>query len=382
MTYSNGKAFFRFIYNSFLNNKGTHYRLSTKRLGTILLALGIYIPAEILIWSGLLLDEVFFPSYHEIKIKQPVFIIGNPRSGTTFLQRLLAKDTGSFISMRTWEIFGSPSILMRKFFHGAVKIGRAMGVPISKRIKSIERLWRESDAIHKFALRSPEEDEYLFIHNFSTLKIWSFAAMLEEAYPYIYYEDRISEEEKKRVMDYYESCIQRHLFDHKGASKHYLSKNPNFSPMIDTLLTKFPDGKFIYLIRNPLDAVPSHISIKEREWQMLGSPLEEYGCRDFILDASEHWYNYPLKRLKELPENQKIIVKFNNLINNADQTVQRIYDRFGLTISPKYQKILHEETFRARNHQSKHEYSLTEMGISREQLRERFKDIMLEFDYD
>ncbi|MCJ7715787.1 MAG: sulfotransferase [Anaerolineales bacterium] len=345
------------------------------------MALGIYLPAEVLIWTGLLLDEVFFPAYHEVKVKQPVFIIGNPRSGSTFLQRLLAKDTNSFISMRTWEIFGSPSILRRKFIHTATKIGRAIGVPISKRIKRLERLWQESDAIHRLALRAPEEDEYLFIHNFSTLKIWSFAAMLEEAYPYIYYEDRISQEDKQRVMDYYESCIQRHLFDHKSSGKHYLSKNPNFSPMIDTLLKKFPDGKFIYLIRNPLNAIPSHLSLKEREWQMLGSPLEEYGCRDFILDASEHWYNYPLMRLKDLPEDQKIIVKFNNLVKNADQTVQRIYDQFGLTVSPKYKKILQRETIRARKHQSQHEYSLSEMGISREQLRERFKDVMLEFDY-
>ncbi|MEE8357593.1 MAG: hypothetical protein V3R33_09820 [Anaerolineales bacterium] len=78
--------------------------------------LGIYLPAEVLIWSGLLLDEVYFPSYHEIKIKQPVFIIGNPRGGTTFLQRLLAINTDSFISMRTGE-----------FLHGAVKIGNAIG---------------------------------------------------------------------------------------------------------------------------------------------------------------------------------------------------------------------------------------------------------------
>jgi len=74
-------------------------------------------------------------------------------------------------------------------------------------------------------------------------------------------------------------------------------------------------------------------------------------------------------------------VKFNNLVNNADQTVQSIYDRFGLTISPKYHKILNQETLRARNYQSQHEYSLAEMGISQEQLRERFKDVMLEFDY-
>jgi len=381
MSYYNGKAFRRFLYKSFIKNKGTHYRLTSKRLRILLLSLVIYLPAEVLIWSGLLLDEVFYPAYHDIKIKQPVFIIGNPRSGTTFLQRLLAKDSHSFICMRTWEIFGAPSILMRKIFHRAAKISRAIGVPISKRIKRLERLWQESDVIHRLAIRAPEEDENLFIHIFSTMKIWSFAAMIDEVYPYIYHEDKISLEDKQRIMDFYESCIQRHLFDHRGAEKHYLSKNPNFSPMIDTLLTKFPDAKFIYLIRNPLDAVPSHISLKEREWQMLGSPLEEYACRDFILDASEYWYTYPLQKLKELPENQAVVVKFGDLVSNAEDTVKRIYNRFGFSVSPGYLKILQQETIRARNHQSQHKYSLSEMGVNREQLRERFKDVMLEFDY-
>ncbi len=46
-----------------------------------------------------------------------------------------------------------------------------------------------------------------------------------------------------------------------------------------------------------------------------------------------------------------------------------------------YHKILLQETIRARNYQSQHEYSLSEMGIDREQLKERFKDVMLEFNY-
>lgn len=378
----NGKDFRRYLYKTFFNNKDTNYRLTTKRLRVFLLSLGIYLPAEVLIWSGLLLDELFYPAYHDVKIKQPVFIIGNPRSGTTFLHRLLAKDTASFISMRTWEIFGAPSILMRRVFRRVAKLGRTLGAPVTRRIKRMQRLWKENDAIHRLAIYEPEEDEFLLIHIFSSLKIWSYAAMVEEAYPYVYYEDKIPPDGKQRTMDYYERCIQRHIFDHGGADKHYLSKSPNFSPMIDTLNTRFPDSKFIYLIRNPLQAVPSHISLKEREWQMLGSPLEEYACRDFILDASEHWYNYPLQRLKEFPQERSIIVRFDDLITNAEKTVRGIYDRFGLTVSPKYQDILHQETDRARNHQSKHEYSLAEMGITKEEMLERFKSVITEFNYD
>ncbi len=379
MSYWNGKDFLRFLFKSFFQNRGTNYRLTVKRFGVLLLALGIYLPAELLIWSGFVLDNLLFPAYRQEKISQPVFIIGNPRSGTTFLQRLLARDRENFLSMLTWEIFAAPSILTRKVFGFIARIARNIGIRVSRRIRRLEKLWKDSDRIHRLKLRAPEEDEYLFIHNFSTMKIWSFAAMEDEADPYIYFDDMISDSEKDRMMDFYEACIQRHLYYHDGEHKHYLSKNPNFTPAIDTLLDRFPDGKFIYLIRTPFKAIPSHVSLKEREWQMLGSPLERYACRDFILRSSEHWYEYPLERLKDLPDDQQVVVRFDDLVTNTKKTVQEIYQRLGLELSAEFSDVLELETSLARNHRSRHHYSLEETGIEPRTLDDRYGAMIEEY---
>ena len=379
MFYWNGKDFLRFLSKCFFRNRGTNYRLTGKRLGVLLLAMGIYIPAELLIWSGFYLDEILFPAYQEQTIRQPVFIIGNPRSGTTYLQRLLARDENNFLSMRTWEIFTAPSILTRKIISLTARIARAIGIQITHRIRRLERLWKESDRIHRLKLRAPEEDEYLFIHNFSTMKIWSFAAMEEEADPYIYFDDKIPASQKNRMMDFYQACIKRHIHYRKGGNKHYLSKNPNFTPAIDTLLERFPDAKFIYLIRTPLKAIPSHVSLKEREWQMLGSPLEKYACRDFILRSSDHWYAYPLQKLKGLPEDQAVIVPFDDLVSNTKNTVQVIYHRLGLELSPEFKDLLEVETQKAKNHRSQHRYSSEPMGIDPQRLQDRYAGIIEEY---
>ena len=381
VSYSNCKAVRRFLYNVLFNNRRTKYRLTAKRLGVFLLALVIYIPIELIVWTGFILDEIFFPKFHDIKINQPIFIIGNPRSGTTFLQRLMARDTVNFLSMRTWEIFGSPSIISRRLIRAAISFSRSIGMPVTRRIRKMEQFWKEDDRIHRFRLRAPEEDEYLFVHNFSTLKIWSFASMEDEADPYIYYDQKISQEDKNRNMSYYESCIQRHYYYHGQPNRNYLSKNPNFSPAIDTLLDKFPDAKFIYLIRDPLEAVPSHISLKEREWQMLGSPLKKYACADFIIKSSEHWYNYPLRRLGELPEDQAIIVKFDDLVKDAEETIMRIYQQFGFSVTKEFKSLLQYEAKQARNHQSQHLYSLSEMGISPQEMTDRFGSVIDRFGF-
>lgn len=375
-------ALARFIWKSFIKSKGKHYRLTPKRLGILLVSLGLYLPVQVIIWLGLIVDEVFFTGYQNIQVKEPVFIIGNPRSGTTFLHRLLAKDTENFLTMKTWEIFIAPSVFMRKVLKTLARAGRAVGAPIQRRLKRMERDWQRENVIHKLAIHAPEEDEYLLIHIFSTLKIWSFAAMIDEAMPYVYFDSRMDPKQKNRILDFYTRCLQRHLYMHQREGHHYLAKNPNYSPMVDSLLSRFPDAKFIYLVRNPLDAVSSHLSLKEYEWQMLGNPLKPYASREFIIESSLHWYTYPLERLEEEAEDRYVVVNFNELVAHTRETVRDIYQCLGFEISPTYDQILREATERSRSHESDHEYSLQEMGLEREHIVKTFQTVFDRFGFN
>lgn len=375
----------RFIYKAIFKSRESNYRLTPRRVGLLVLAFAIYVPVELLTWAGLFLDEILFREYRRMRVRQPVFILGNPRSGTTFLQRLLAKDEHTFLAMKTWEMFLAPSITMRKILIALADFGKRIGAPLQRALARWERRWQRNNVIHKVALHAPEEDEYLLTHIFSSLKIWLYVAMLDEARPYTYFDSAMPESERERIMDFYVGCLRRHLYAHEipeEVSLHYLAKNPNFTPMIDTLYEHFPDAKIIYLVRNPLDTIPSYISLKEREWRLLGQPLEPYASRDYILDATRHWYSYPLERLEQEPDADYIVVNFNDLVHDARRTVTAIYDRFGFEITSAYDDLLREATERARNYESDHEYSLEEMGLTREQIVDQYEDMFERFGFD
>jgi hypothetical protein len=85
------KAFLHYNYLAWFKAKGQHYRLTPKRIFALTVFLLIYIPTEIIAWICFGLDEIFFPNYRMQEVKSPVFIIGNPRSGTTFTHRLIEK---------------------------------------------------------------------------------------------------------------------------------------------------------------------------------------------------------------------------------------------------------------------------------------------------
>jgi hypothetical protein len=376
------KALARFTYKQLFKSRGTPYRLSPKRIGLVLLSYPLYTLVEVVNWLGLALDAILFPAYRQVKIRRPVFIIGNPRSGTTFLHRLLARDRDTFSAMRTWEMLVAPSVTMRKVLWALSALDHRLGSPAAKLLGMLEESWQEDNVVHRVAMRAPEEDEYLLVHIFSCLKIWLYVAMLDEAERYTYFDSRMPEEDKERIMSFYTRCLRRHLFAHGHADKRYLAKDPHFSPMVDTLYRCFPDGKIIYLARNPLDMIPSYISLKENEWQLLGDPREAYSSREYILDMARHWYSYPLEKLAQAPQDSTIVVNFDHLVNDARATVREIYDRFGLEISSEFDEILQQATKSARNHESEHEYSLQEMGLTCGQIVTAYRAVFERFGFD
>lgn len=380
----NLKGLARFTYRSLFQSKDTNYRLTPKRIFLLLISYPAYSLLELMAWVGLLLDDILFPAYRDVEIRQPVYIVGNPRSGTTFLQRLLARDERTFTSMRTWEMILAPSITLRKVFWALSWLDRHMGSPLHRLLGMLEETWQDENVVHRIALRAPEEDEYLLVHIFSSLKIWLYAAMVDEAARYTYFDSQMPEQERQRIMTFYRHCVQRHLYAHGDgdSGRHYLAKNPHFSPMIDTLYDTFPDAQIIYLARNPLDVIPSYVSLKEDEWQLLGNPKERYASREYVLEMADHWYSYPLERLEQAPRDSYIVVNFNDLVSNARQTVTAIYERLGLVLSPAFDEILEQATKSARRHESEHQYSLREMGLTREQIVTRYQHVFERFDFD
>ena len=112
----NYRLFFKLFFKSIFSSRDTDARLTPKRILVLLLIYPYIIFVLLMNKAGFVFDEIFFRGYRKIEVKRPVFIMGVPRSGTTFLHRLLSKDEDQFSYMKTWEIFYAPSIIQKKFF--------------------------------------------------------------------------------------------------------------------------------------------------------------------------------------------------------------------------------------------------------------------------
>ena len=85
--YTNLNLFLRAEYFAFCKT-----RFSLRRWTYVIFFTILYWLMWIVISFGRLLDRLLFRSFLRQEVREPVFIIAPPRSGTTFLQKLMALD--------------------------------------------------------------------------------------------------------------------------------------------------------------------------------------------------------------------------------------------------------------------------------------------------
>ncbi len=264
----------------------------------------------------------------------------------------------------------SPSVVGRKFYQWLLNINNAIGNPAKWIVQLFDRIVAKEAYMHKIGLDEAEEDGQVLFHVWSSFDLLAFFPFPKLIRDYIYYDDQIPAEVKKRDMDYYSEIVRKHIYSHGG--RRYVSKNPSYSPKVKTLHQYFPDAKFINIVRSPLQVIPSTISLYSKHCQTYGDPEAEYNLQETVIEHSKHWYLYPHQYLQTLPKDQYIRVLYKDLVADPERTIRDIYQRFDLTLSPEYARILRREAEKAKSYKSRHKYSLRKMGLSKKRIAREF----------
>jgi hypothetical protein len=280
-----------------------------------------------------------------------------------------------------WEVIFAPSIAQRKLLWSFQKLDNALGGVLQSWLLNQEKKTWLSNPIHKIGLLEPEEDESILFSMWETIFTSVVFPHPDLVRDYALFDKQMPLFRRRKIMKFYRSCLRRHLFA-RNSDKKFLSKNPTFSPKVDSLYEFFPDAKIIYLARNPLDTVPSIISWMSFQWKQFSDPAESYIFKDYMIELAKAWYELPLERFAKAPEDSYAIIRYEDLVRNPKQIVTDMYEKFGFELSPEFEKILNETNQRETSFKSKHKYSLRKMGLSKKKILKTFAFVFKRFGFD
>jgi LPS sulfotransferase NodH len=293
----------------------------------VTLFVSLFFPVRTLVLAGQLLDNIIFPSYQKQAIIKPILITGNPRSGTTFLHRLLANDP-QFSSTKLYHtIF--PSVSFYRLFDSIEK-------PLNRLMEWLDkRSFAGWQGIHKTELNGYEEDETFFVWSLLTPVIsllFPFPEQLKTAT----WVDQLSPKDRDQLMSYYQNCLKRHLYA-TGTNKTLLTKNTTCTGRLATMLDALPDTRVIHLIRHPYQAIPSLLSMYAVPWRKFAPQTRNKAdSYESLARLYAEYYRRRMQLFQEMSDNNSpnlIEISYQELVNNPFTTVEKIYQKFELEMN-------------------------------------------------
>jgi hypothetical protein len=295
----------------------------------------------------------------------PVFIVGWPRTGTTFLHQLLARDP-AHRTLPYWESFdpvpaapGTPDKRIEK---------------LDEMLKLLSRIEPRYDAIHPMTAEAPEECVALFMNEFRSLQL-DFQYQVPEYARWLLAQDaRIAYRLHRRQLE----LVQFH----RPSGERLVLKDPTHLVHLAALLEVYPDAKIVFTHRDPAVALSSICSLVSYTRALFTDDVDPHGVGTEIL--SGYWPD-AMEDARELrkgmsPEHA-VDVRHADLQRDPLGTVERIYSSLGFTFSESARTSMRRFVDDRRKVPiGKHMHSLEGFGLSRSAVRERFSSYCTDFD--
>ncbi len=368
--YVNLKLFFKALYLSLFKT-----RFKLRRWAFVIFFTVLYWSMWLLVAFGRMLDHILFPGFRKQEVREPIFIIAPPRSGTTLTQKLMAMDDERLVHSKLYQtIF--PAICYQKLFDAIVVFDRLIGGPLTRVVCWAEKKFFGGwDDMHKLRFNQPEEDDGFFVYSFVTEAIYLLFPHVDELWE-AGFPDALEPEVRRKLMRYYRSCLQRQLYAN-GPHKTVLSKATQSSGAVESLLEAFPDAKFITIIRHPYQSVASHVSVFYPVWCAHSPDIAKDGpVSKSYARLAVKWFQHLYEFRSKVDPKQYYCIDYRDLTRDPKEALEKLYTHFGWKMSDGFRAKLVEATRQQSGFKSKHQYTLEEFGLSKEWIEEELGPLL------
>ena len=287
-------------------------------------------------------------------------ILGLPRTGSTIFHRLLASAPG-MTGIRWFEAQNY-----------APFPDEEPGNPVGRRAYAQAMIdgWLQASpelaSIHPLDPEAPDEEILILGQMFVSTMIEgmnfvpSFSAWLDG------YDQSRGHEDLTTILRY----LQWQSPERRG--KKWILKSPSNLPYAEVAAKAFPDAVLIMTHRDPLEVVPSYVSMEAALYK-LGSTVAERDVGAFWFGRLVTWMNRFEAARAAIGEHRFIDIDYREVARQPLLQATRVLDRLGLPVDSSVEAALAE--FLAGNKREQrpnHEYSLDRFGLDEAEIAAAF----------
>lgn len=313
--------------------------------------------------------EVERPEILEQRIAQPIFITGLPRSGTTFLHKLLAEDETNRVP-RVWQ-------LIHPYPSAAESRGRDRRQQrVARQLRLFQRLVPEFRRLHPIDAASPQECTEITAHLFASLRF----DMTYCIPSYRRWLDGIGHLDAYRFHKRFLQHLQYQ--DRAGGAERWVLKCPDHVFALDVVRAVYPDARIVFVHRDPFRALISVARLTE----VLRRPFTRRFNREGLgREQSERWLaaaELMIAAADRQPFAEPIFhVHHRDLVNNPLGAVEALYRHFGLSLpAAAAVRIARLVEANPNGGYATNHYRFEDYGLDAAAERERYAHYMARFD--
>jgi len=350
--------------NSMLSRMAGVYRVLRRTFGirVIPLFLAVFFTfVRTLVALAMALDHLLFPKLAKTRANRPIVLVGNPRTGTTFLQRFLA-DEGFGAGMELFLML-YPSLFLQKLLK-----------PILPLLEKVSPARFHSTDAHQTSLTSVETDDVAVLFRYlDGFFLYGFFLSFEDEDRLPWFDPRVRDT-SARDMDWLEQLWRRSLILH-GAERN-VAKIFSFAVRLPRFLERFPEAQILYMARDPLEVIPSSMSL------VIGVLDRAFGFWSLPEDVRKRWLDRMYKawilllhKFHEdwtggaIDKRRVFIVRYDRMMADFEGLMDDMCKFLGHEMTPALRETIKKRGDKQRKYQSEHKYDLAKFGLTEEQIR-------------
>ncbi len=270
------------------------------------------------------------PEIDDQEIVKPLMIIGQGRSGTSFLFNLLSACPGNG-NMATWEAMFSCPPPEPATYHSDTRIDKAHRIA-----DQWNRAVPELVSMHEYSGTIPQEDVVPLAHSFRNVGWFMVLGEVLQYYAYM------AKADLEPAYRYHKRVLK--LLQWKNPRKQWILKNSANLEELPDMLKVYPDACIVWPHRDPGKSVASTVSlIGSMLWGQCDHPFRRVSLDQYVdpNGAAKRLTNViDLIEAGVIPKERLCNVLYRDLVDIPIETAAKIHDYFHLPFTADSRRVL------------------------------------------